>query len=322
MRGAKVLANQGDRKVLAILAGLLESEDIGVRVQGASILRALTKQNFHFTAYEKPEARALVVAKWKKWVESEGQTAELSFPVQFYGEPRGRTLYANYNQSILFEMDEKGEVVWRKSGISGPWSCQGLPNGNRLVASYRNRSLHEFDENGKEVWKKDGLPSTPYSVQRLENGNTLVSCGTSVLEYSPDGQVAWEAKVGGSPRSAQRLENGNTLIAMYSTHQVIEVDPEGKTVWTSPQVTTPLCAQRLPNGHTLIAQAVNRQIIELDANGKTVWTRQWNTTFYDVQRLSNGNTLISDTTGLNEIDRDGKIIFQKNESGIRGISRY
>jgi SepF-like predicted cell division protein (DUF552 family) len=43
---------------------------------------------------------------------------------------------------------------------------------------------------------------------------------------------------------------------------------------------------------------------------------------YDVLRLSNGNTLIADTAGLKEIDRDGKIVYQKLESGIRGISRY
>jgi outer membrane protein assembly factor BamB/TolA-binding protein len=323
LRGVKVLANQGDRKVLPILGNLLESEDLGVRVQSASLLRALTKQNFRFTAYDKPEARAEVVAKWKKWIETEGRTAPLTYPIQFQAHLRGRTLYTNYNLNSLHEMDEKGNEVWKKTGVAGAWSCQGLENGNRLVTSYRSRSVHEFDESGNEVWKKDGLPGYPYSIQRLDNGNTLISCSNQrVYEYSPEGEVAWEVNLTGIPRSAQRLDNGNTLISLFNTNDVVEVDPQGKIVWRVGNMNSPLTAQRLPNGNTLVVQHTSKQIVELDANGKTVWTKQWSTYLHDAQRLENGNTLIADNTGLKEIDQDGKVVYQKLDTGIRGISRY
>ena len=89
LRGAIVLANQGDRKVLPTLGKLLESEDVNVRVHGASVLRALTKQNFRFTAYEKPEVRAEVVARWNHWIQTEGPTAQLTFPLKYGGTLRG-----------------------------------------------------------------------------------------------------------------------------------------------------------------------------------------------------------------------------------------
>ncbi len=323
LRGAKVLANAGDREVLPLLGELLESEDIGVRSHGASILRGLTGQNFRFTAYAKPEDRAPVVAQWKNWIQSQGQTAKLNHPPHVLGESKGRTLYTVYNQSTLYEMDQKGVEVWKKDKILSPWSCQGLPNGNRLVTSYSSRSIHEFDEAGKEVWTKTGLPGNPFSVQRLNNGNTLVSCSNNhVYEYSPEGTIAWETVLPGVPRSAQRLDNGNTLIAVYSRSEVVEVDPNGKIVWRMPNMFSPINAQRLPDGHTVIAQYNTRKIIELDAGGKTVWTKQWNTTMYDVQRLSTGHTLIADSAGFKEIDRDGKIIYQKSAPGVRGICRY
>lgn len=323
LRGVKVLANKGDRSMLKVLAALLDSEDIGVRAQSDSILRALTGQNFRFTAYGTPAARADVVAKWNTWIETEGQSAKLNHPVQFEGQQRGRTLFTNYNSGLLVEIDQTGTEVWRKSGISGPWSCQGLENGNRLVTSYRTRTIHEFDESGKEVWKKDNLPGNPFSVQRLNNGNTLVSCGNNHLyEYTPEGGIAWEIGLNGTPRSAQRLDNGNTLVALYSTQEVIELDPQGKIVWTVPNMNLPITAQRLPNGNTVVGQYNTRQIVELDAAGKVVATRQWDNYLYDVQRLPNGNTLIADNSGLKEIDAEGKIIYQKPDPGVRGISRY
>lgn len=327
LKGAKVAANLGDREILPVLCELLESDELGVRVQAASILRAFTKQNFQFTAYDDSAARKVVVGKWKTWVESEGQTAMLVYPLQFGSETRGRTLYANYSQNSIHEMDEKGNPVWSKTGVSRPYACQGLENGHRLVTSYSSKSVHEFDDSGKEVWKKDGLPGYPFSVHRLSNGNTLVCCSDNrsnhrVIEFSPEGKVAWEKTFSGSVRSARRLDNGNTLVAIYSQHEVVEVDRKGNVVWRASSMNSPIVAQRLPNGHTVVAQYSTRQIVELDVNKKTVWAKQWTSTLYDVQRLSNGHTLIVDTSGIKEIDEDGKILTQKSQSGIRGISRY
>lgn len=327
LKGAKVAANLGDRDILPVLCDLLESDDLGVRVQAASILRAFTQQSFRFTAYDDPESRQAVVAKWRKWIETDGPTAMLVYPLQFGPETRGRMLYTNYSQNSLHEVDEKGKEVWSKTGVSRPYACQGLENGHRLVTSYGSKSVHEFDEAGKEVWKKDDLPGYPFSVQRLPNGNTLIGCSDNrsshrVIEYTPAGKIAWEKTLAGSPRSARRLDNGNTLVAIYNQHEVVELDFQGNVVWRASNMNSPIMAQRLPNGHTVIAQYSTRRIVELDAKKNTVWAKQWNSTLYDVQRLSNGNTLIVDTSGIKEIDVDGKIVSQKLQSGIRGVSRY
>ncbi len=292
-------------------------------MHGASILRALTGQNFRFTAYEKPDVRAAVVSKWKHWIETEGPAAKLTFPLKYGAAPRGRTLYTVYNNNTIYETDPSGNIVWRQS-ISGPWACQGLPNGHRLVGSYRTRSLQEFDESGKEVWRKDSLPGAPYSVQRLDNGNTLVSCSNNrVYEYTPDGKIAWETDVTGTPRSVSRLDNGNTLIAVYSQNEVVEVDVKGKVVWRAGNVNTPMTAQRLPNGHTLVGQYNSHLIVELDESGKSVWSKQWPYPLFDVQRLDTGNTIVADSIGWTEIDPEGKTVKQvRQTNGIRCVSRF
>jgi hypothetical protein len=115
LKGAIIVAEEGRREVLPILGGMLESEDVGVRVQAASILRALTKQNFRFTAYDKDDTRAEPVSKWKAWIETEGQTAELVHPLHFGSEPLGRTLYTDYNQNMLYEMARTPPRVSRSS---------------------------------------------------------------------------------------------------------------------------------------------------------------------------------------------------------------
>jgi hypothetical protein len=52
-----------------------------------------------------------------------------------------------------------------------------------------------------------------------------------VCEYSPQGKVVWEVKTPNMPFTVIRLDNGNTLIGCTLGHLVIEVDKEGKTVW-------------------------------------------------------------------------------------------
>ncbi len=323
LQGAKILAEDGDRKVLPILVGLLESEDLNVRVHGASILRALTRENFPFTAYEEPEVRAKDIAQWKAWVKDKGETVVLTHPLLYGGDKLGRTLYTDYNSNTIYELDEKGNQVWRQTGVNRPWACQGLPNGNRLVSSYLSRSVHEFDKNGKEVWTVKSLPGNPFSVQRLRNGNTLVSCSNHrIYEYTPQGNVVNEILLQGIPRSAQRLDNGNTLVSLNSRNEVIEVNPAGKIIWQVPGMNSPIAAQRLANGNTMIAQYNSRAIIEVNPEGKEVFRKTWNLSLYDVKQLENGHILIVDSNGYKEIDRGGKIVSQKIQPGIRGISRY
>jgi outer membrane protein assembly factor BamB len=133
--------------------------------------------------------------------------------------------------------------------------------------------------------------------RKLANGNYLVPqlLDRVVREYTPTGEIVWEAKTPDMAFTAIRLPDGNTLIGCTLGNLVIEVDPAGKTVW---QVTN----------DDLPGRPIN------DACG--------------VQRLPNGHTVItshhakSDDVKLTEVNRDKAIVWQLRDPGKPGIHHF
>jgi hypothetical protein len=127
------------------------------------------------------------------------------------------------------------------------------PAGTALVAYTNANKVSEYDENGKEVWSAN--VQSPWSVERLKNGNTLVqSMRMESIELNPKGETVWkftkeDAAAQGyiidKTQVCTRLPNGNTLIAVnnetawkkgmtpdsWAPVQAIEVTPEKKIVW-------------------------------------------------------------------------------------------
>lgn len=127
------------------------------------------------------------------------------------------------------------------------------PAGTALIAYTNANKVSEYDENGKEVWTAS-VPS-PWSVERLKNGNTLVqSMKMESIELNPQGETVWKftkddaAALGyiiDKTQVCTRLPNGNTLISVnnetawkpgmtpdsWAPVQVIEVTPAKKIVW-------------------------------------------------------------------------------------------
>jgi hypothetical protein len=233
----------------------------------------------------------------------------------------------SYGQSTVVELDSDKKERWR-ARVMNPWCCQGLPNGNRLVAGFAQgqNSVIEFNEDGKEIWRKDRLPGIPYSVQRLENGNTLVACKDQqqIVEISPDGTTK-SMQVQGHPMHAQRLENGNTLIALQQGSRVVEMDSKNQQVWEARNMNGPCFAQRLDTGNTLIVQMHTGQVVEVDPTGqKTVWTsRVPLVSPMCAQRLPNGNTLIADNNGVTEVDAAGQQVkWRHAQNNVTGVSSF
>ncbi len=323
LAAAGALANHGDRRCLAALGKLLESEDSNVRSRSVYTLRALTGKRFGFVAYERPDKRSGPAGTWQAWIEREGSTAELTFPVKDAGSLFGRTLICSRTENTVREVDADGKATW-KVPVSSPYGCHALPNGHRLVASYSGRSVTEYDADGEEVWKVTNLPASPYSVRRLDSGNTLVACYSSkkVVEIKPDKTIAWEVTLDDRPLDARRLENGNTLVCLYSTGQVVEVDRAGKTVWRLPIGGRSYSAQRLSNGNTLVGQYSQGLVVELDRGGRQVWSKAGTGRMYDAQRLTNGNTLFVDSTGAHEVAPGGDVVWEHKAVGLRRAFRY
>jgi outer membrane protein assembly factor BamB len=327
LASARALANLGERQSLKTFVQLLSSENSRTRLRSHQSLRALSGKNVMFLAEAKPEDRAKAIEEWKTWVETEGQTAKLAIPLPETDQPLGRTLFVSYGHSTVIEIDADHKERWR-ARVMNPWACQGLPNGHRLVAGFAQgqMSVIEFDEEGREVWRKDKLPAIPYSVQRLENGNTLVACRDSqqIIEIFPDKSTK-AIQVQGNPMYAQRLENGNTLIALQRGSRVVEMDPNNSIVWEARNMDGPCFCQRLENGNTLVVQMHTGRVVEVDPTGqKTVWTSKIPLVNpISAQRLSNGNTLIADNTGLTEVDPTGQIVkWRYSQNNVTGVSHF
>jgi len=184
----------------------------------------------------------------------------------------------------------------------------------------------EYDAQGKEVWRKDRLPGPPFSVQRLDSGNTLVACSTSrqLVEIATDGTTT-TIPIDGHPISAQRLDNGNTLVALQRTPAVVEVDRAGKTVATIRTQTPPSHAVRLENGNTLVTLPAQRQVVEFDSTGTNiVWRTQVPLSNpAAAQRLASGNTLVADHSGVQEIDASGQNVRRHlRQQQVTGLSSF
>jgi hypothetical protein len=302
------------------------------------------------------------VEKWQAWLADRAASAQLNVPLKYLSQSIGRILVtdARNDSAQLVELDLDGKQIWASKRISDPYGCEGLPNGHRLVACHQGRYIVEFDPLGKEIWRtKDRLDFCPTSVQRLDNGNTLVSgyeLGETdrgwIVEINRDGRSieSKRIKLDYRPKDAIRLATGRLLVTAKYADRVVELDSAGREVETTslPGLTRPERAKRLPNGNTLVAdnggnrtydrqrgvQRRNRgtgRVLEFNDKKQIVWSAlEGNGDILDVERLDGGDTLIleSDPAGggqtLRRINRDGKMVWMKpfEGTGLRRIAAY
>ena len=327
LAAARALANLGERNdILETLVALLESPLPSIRARSHQTLQALTGQRIPFAEGGSAADRASSVRAWRTWMQSQGARARLHVPLMEKSVSLGRILVVA--PGVLVELDENRKERWRAKLAGAGWGCQGLPNGHRLVALNSHSSVVEYDESGREVWKKDRLPAPPTSVERLENGATLIACGNAqqLVEVTPDGALS-RVNVPGNPIWAQRLESGNTLVALQQPIQrVVEVDAGGRIVWEARTGgDAPWHAVRLENGNTLVTLTQARKVVEFDPTGKSiVWATQVPLLQpVAAQRLASGTTVVADQTGLREIDASGKeILWQLRLPGLTGVSCF
>jgi hypothetical protein len=172
-----------------------------------------------------------------------------------------------------------GKILWRVATGAG-LDVQALPDGHVLFTNHAAHKVVEIDKHQKEVWSlgaEVGL-ATPYSVRRLDNGNTLVgdAQGARVTEFTPQGSVAWNWEKPEMadlwPRMARPTPAGTILVTFQKAGTVFEVDRQGKTVWEYKMDPSrlPYQALRLPNGNTVIGLVDPGEVIEVDRTGHIV----------------------------------------------------
>jgi len=173
----------------------------------------------------------------------------------------------------VWEIDRDGKTVWEISAsvaLSHATDVSRLGNGSTLVTDQIGGRVVEFTPEGKEAWSYKCV--SPYSAQRLADGNTLIGNGRGassgcVIEGSPAGEVVWEKKGFKSPIHVRRVANGKTLVADNYQDKVIEVDRNGEVVWEY-KCEGPIGAERLPDGKTLVSSYERKEIILVSPDGK------------------------------------------------------
>jgi len=215
-------------------------------------------------------------------------------------------------------IDEQGREQWSapRAGARDGWV---LSNGHVLVA-WANEVI-EFDLEKQSTWRYGLDPANGEigSIERLENGNTLISelgANPRLIEVGTDGQIAVEVplqpeteNVHMQTRMARKLASGNYLAPHLLAFAVKQYTPAGEVV----QVLRtdgdsfdgreakhwPFTAIRLKSGHTVVGCTYGNRVVEFDAEGRVVWEID-NDDVGDiirdacgVQRLPNGNTVVA-----------------------------
>jgi hypothetical protein len=189
-----------------------------------------------------------------------------------------------------------------------------------------------------QVQRKDHFPpevlDKPLGVERLPNGNTLITDGggayytttdASIMEVDPAGEIVWQY-VGelAFPHSAERLSNGDTLISDTSNDRVFRVNTTGEIVWSTDDwgqgsgtlsdgshLHYPNDAELLDNGNLLITDRNNDRVIEVHETGNIVWLYDQLTRPHNGDRLPNNNTMIanSEQNLVIEVNPAGEVVW-------------
>jgi hypothetical protein len=157
-----------------------------------------------------------------------------------------------------------GDVVWFLGEVHYPFDAVRLPGGTTVVAEHYGGRVAEYDAQRKVL--RSFEIQTPQALERLENGNLLVTTSREVVELDPAWKPVWRANLRGQvrPWRAERLENGNTLITDSQRGLVVEVDAQSNEVWRLAGLGRPVQTTRLEDGNTLILEEGAGRIVEVD----------------------------------------------------------
>ena len=227
-----------------------------------------------------------------------------------------------FREPAIVQISPSGTETVLVKGIQA--SCvKLLPSGNMLIAESGapgkpfTPRVFEATPSGSAVWEYSlqSLSSSPRYVERLQNGNILITLPHKIVEVNRDKKIVWSYGWGKPVKpdtrgylantvQATRLESGNTLIVDCGTTNgtVFEITPKKDIVWqfgsftgkcpysadnTSGQDTantaaeipacifSPMGALRLPDGNTLIADKANLRLVEIGPSGAILQKMSW-----------------------------------------------
>ena len=235
----------------------------------------------------------------------------------------GNTLLVLPGKGIV-EISSEGDVIWSHMDEKVSHDADRLANGNTLYAFGDNDGLEdaqakEVTPDGELVWQwyaKDYFNQEPYvnlsrngwthtnAVERLENGNTLISPRNFSLLVEVDSNGSVVRTIGEGllvdAHDPESLSNGNILVSnQLKPHEALEFDPDtNKIVW------------RFVPPYRQIGE--NFDVNFVDAKPVMMPIR-------DVDSLPNGNVLITGYPFIIEVTRDGEIVWQLQYADMESV---
>lgn len=163
--------------------------------------------------------------------------------VRLVRETPGGTFLVTADTAV-FEGNAKGDIVWQAKITSKKrphaWQALRLANGTTVVSSGYGGNFQIFDTQGKMITTISGPeevnPNFYAGFQVLNNGNFIVTnwqghgpkfgaSGTQLLEYTPEGKLAWSWKQ--DPAKFSSLQ-GVIVLDGLDPDQLHVEDGEGK----------------------------------------------------------------------------------------------
>ncbi len=161
-------------------------------------------------------------------------------------------LYLSAKQPKIMIINKKtNEVEYERNvpydpemNVHGQSRRMRLTDDNTIVIGFMDlHKVVEYDLELNEIWSYE--TERPWSVERLANGNTLITEEAlgKVIEVNKQGEIVWEFSHSEIPaeygfmgsQGCTRLSNGNTILCSMGDNgklpQMIEVTPDKKVVW-------------------------------------------------------------------------------------------
>jgi hypothetical protein len=158
----------------------------------------------------------------------------------------GNTLVGAASQGKLLMVNPEARIVKAISLLSPPGhSClrnaRQIANGHFLVAEESAHAAREYDAEGKLV-REIKLAFAPFSVVRLEKGNTVLCGQQTMVEVDPGDRIVWSIEGKDLPELGVRwfagiqvLPNGNLFVCNAGGKvPFFEISRDKRITWQSP----------------------------------------------------------------------------------------
>lgn len=154
---------------------------------------------------------------------------QVSVPLYCERLENGNTFIVSRNS--ITETTKDGKEVFTHHRRNNDIVAGARTRDGQVVFGTRTGQVIRIDRQGRAVRSFQAAPLYFYShLQLLPKNRILVSLVNSVAEYDElTGKQVWSANVT-RPSCVQRLPNGNTLVTSYQSRKVVELDRTGKVI--------------------------------------------------------------------------------------------